>query len=452
MRRVIKVLLVAVALVATGAYLYRGQIGPYAAAVLPGDIAKSIGLSTAQADSAPVTKGGGGEGGPVAQGKRGGRGGGGGVAPVTAADAVVADMPVVLTAPGTVEAMATVSMRPRVDGQIVEVGFKEGDLVQANDVLFRLDDRLVRAQIKQVEATIMRDQASLRDAESILDRRESLFQKKYASEAATETARQQVEVLKASIEAGRAQLEAQKTQLDYLTIRAPITGRTGAVTGKLGAFVRSADTTALVTINQTKPISVSFALPQSSLDSLRAALSTKATAMVTVPLTKPIKTEGTLVFVDNQIEKQTGTVTAKVQVENGDEILWPGLAVGVELTVEVRRNMVAVPASSVLPSQRGLIAWVIGADERVSIRPVTLERTIGQTSYLAAGLKAGERVVTDGQSRLQEGTQVSIRDNRGTETTPGAVKGGGGGSKSKGGEQGGQKQDQTGERRSNGRS
>jgi multidrug efflux system membrane fusion protein len=332
-------------------------------------------------------------------------------------------MPVILSAPGTVEPIASVALKPRVDGQVVEVGFKEGDMVEAGALLYRLDDRLVRAQIKQVEAQIARDQASLKDAVSIAERRETLFQKKYASEAAAETARQNVEVLKASIAAGRALLEMQRTQLDYLTIRAPITGRTGSMNAKLGAFVRSADPTPLVTINQTKPISVAFALPQSTLRQLKDALARKAEATVGVKGAKPVSVKGVLSFVDNQIDRTTGTVTGKVTVENMDEVLWPGLAVVVDVTVETRKGLVAVPASAVLPAQQGMIVWVIGADRKVSVRPVVQERVISQTSYLSKGLNDGEQVVTDGQLRLVPGAVVAIRG------PAGAGKSAGGGEK-----------------------
>ena len=337
---------------------------------------------------------------------------GGGLAPVTAATATLADMPIILSAPGTVEPLATVAIKPRVDGQVIEVGFKEGDQVTAGDILYRLDDRLVKAQIKQAEAQIARDEASLKDAISIAERRETLFQKRYASEAAAETAKQNVEVLKASIAAGVAQLEAQKTQLDYLLIRAPITGRTGSITARLGTFVRSADPSPLVTINQTKPIAVAFALPQATLQQLKTAMATKSEARVTVPGAKPIIASGVLSFVDNQIDKATGTVTGKVIVVNDSESLWPGQAVTVDLTVETRRNIVAVPASAVLPAQQGMIVWVLGADNKVTVRPVVQERVIDQRAFLSSGLKEGERVVTDGQLRLSPGATVSVREGR----------------------------------------
>ena len=323
-------------------------------------------------------------------------------------------MPVILVAPGTVEPFANVAVKTRVDGQIVEVLFKEGDLVNENDILFRLDDRLVKAQIAQAEASIAKDQASLRDAEATLVRREALIGRKIVTEAALDQARYAVEGLKASIAAGMALLESQKTQLDYLTIRAPITGRTGSLSAKVGAMVRGVDAAAaLVTINQTKPIWVTFAVPQSELGALRRALAAKALADIKSPGgAKPTVVQGTIGFVDNQVDKQTGTITAKVIAENADEVLWPGLSVEVALTVELKPGMLAVPATAVLPAQQGMIAWVIGPDNKVAPRTVTVERIVGQTAYLSDGVKAGERVVTDGQIRLAPGATVNIEEPR----------------------------------------
>jgi len=331
-------------------------------------------------------------------------------APVTAATAAEANLPIILSAPGTVEPSATVALKPRVDGQIVEVGFKEGDFVKESQALFRLDDRLVKAQIRQAEANIARDQANLRDAEATFERRSALVKQKYATEASTETARHTVEGLKASIAAGQAMLDAQKTQLDYLIIRAPISGRTGNVNAKLGATVRTGDAVPLVTINQTKPIAVGFAVPQSELGAVRRALSANSPAEITIPGDKPVKVQGTISFVDNQVDKQTGTILAKLSVDNADEMLWPGLAVEVDLIVEVKPRMISVPASAVLPSQLGMLVWVIGTDNKVAPRPVTIERIVDQTAFLAKGLKAGERVVTDGQLRLAPGAAVTVRE------------------------------------------
>ena len=334
-------------------------------------------------------------------------------APVTAAAVVERDMPIILKAPGTVEPLANVAVRPRVDGQIVEVAFREGDLVKAGDVLFRLDDRIVKALIAQAEAAIARDQASLRDAEATLTRREALIERKIVSEAALDQARFAVEGLKASINAGKALLDSQRTQLDYLTIRAPITGRTGSLAAKLGATVRTADAQALVTINQTQPINVGFAVPQSELGALRRALASKAPAEVIVAdAGEPTMVRATIGFVDNQVDRTTGTVMAKVVADNGEEILWPGQSVEVALTVEVRQRMLSVPAAAVLPAQQGMIAWVIGPDSKVTPRVVTVARIVGQMAFLSGGVDVGERVVTDGQIRLAPGTRVNIEEPR----------------------------------------
>jgi membrane fusion protein, multidrug efflux system len=334
-------------------------------------------------------------------------------APVTAATVTVADMPVILTAPGTVEPLANVAVKTRVDGQIVEVLFKEGDMVKDGDVLFRLDDRLVKAQIAQAEASIAKDQASLRDAQATLARREALIDRKIVTEAALDQARYAVEGLKASIAAGQAMLETQKTQLDYLTIRAPITGRTGSLSAKVGAMVRGVDAAAaLVTINQTKPIWVTFALPQGELGALRRALNTKALADIAIPGGKRTIVQGTLGFVDNQVDKTTGTIMSRVIAANEDEALWPGLSVEVALTVELKPQMLSVPAAAVLPAQQGMIAWVIGPDNKVAPRTVTIERIVGQTAYLRDGVQAGERVVTDGQIRLAPGAAVTVEEPR----------------------------------------
>ncbi len=333
-------------------------------------------------------------------------------APVSAATVVERDMPVILSAPGTVDAMATVAIKPRVDGQITEVAFKEGDLVEDGSVLFRLDDRIAKAQISQAQAAIAKDEASLRDAEATLTRRQALIDKQVVSEAMLDQARYAVEGLKASISAGRAQLESQKTLLDYLTIRAPITGRTGGLLAKLGATVRSQDASPLVTINQTRPILVSFSLPQGDLQALRRAFSAKAQAAIYIPGRRQTPVRGTITFIDNQVDKQTGSILVKVQAENDDEALWPGQSVDVGLTVEVKPNMLSAPASAVLPAQQGMITWVIDAENKVTPRVVTVERIVDQTVFLASGVSAGDRVVTDGQLRLAPGATVVIEDQR----------------------------------------
>jgi multidrug efflux system membrane fusion protein len=260
--------------------------------------------------------------------------------------------------------------------------------------------------------------ASLRDAEATLARRQALIGKQIVSEAALDQARYAVEGLKASIAAGRAQLESQKTLLDYLTIRAPITGRTGSLTAKLGAAVRAQESAPLVTINQTRPILVSFAVPQGDLPALRRALATKATAAILLPGREGPSVQGTIAFIDNQVDRQTGSIMAKVVADNDDETLWPGQSVEVGLTVEVKQRMLSVPASAVQPAQQGMITWVIDDTNKVAPRVVTIERIVGQTVFLASGVAAGERVVTDGQLRLAPGASVVVEEPRRAPAAP----------------------------------
>jgi multidrug efflux system membrane fusion protein len=179
-------------------------------------------------------------------------------------------------------------------------------------------------------------------------------------------------------------------------------------------MVRGVDAAAaLVIINQTKPIWVTFAVPQSEIGALRRALATKALADINIRGgSKPTVVQGTIGLVDNQVDKTTGTITARVIAENADEVLWPGLSAEVALTVELKHGMLAVPATAVLPAQQGMIAWVIGPDNKVAPRTVTVERIVGQTAYLSDGVKAGERVVTDGQIRLAPGATVNIEEPR----------------------------------------
>jgi multidrug efflux system membrane fusion protein len=176
--------------------------------------------------------------------------------------------------------------------------------------------------------------------------------------------------------------------------------------------VRAQDSAALVTINQTRPITVSFSVPQTELGALKRALASKSVAEVTVTGSRPAKLTGRIGMVDNQVDKTTGTVQAKVTVENADETLWPGQAVELALTVETKPKVVSVPASAVLPAQQGMLVWVIGADNKVTPRPVAIDRIVGQTAFLQDGLKAGERVVTDGQLRLAPGFPVNVQEPR----------------------------------------
>jgi membrane fusion protein, multidrug efflux system len=177
--------------------------------------------------------------------------------------------------------------------------------------------------------------------------------------------------------------------------------------------VRSQDAAPMVTINQTRPILVAFSLPQRDLPAVRRALAARASAEVVVPGAQRTMVPATVAFVDNQVDRQTGAIALKVEAENAEEVLWPGQAVEVRLTVEVRPRVLSAPATAVLPAQQGMITWVIGPDSKVAPKVVTVERIVGQTVFLSGGVAAGDRVVTDGQIRLAPGTTVTIEEPRG---------------------------------------
>jgi multidrug efflux system membrane fusion protein len=330
--------------------------------------------------------------------------------PVRTAIVEARAMPVRVEVIGTVEPLAMVTVMPRIDGLIVGVGFTEGDFVKAGQELFRLDDRVARAQLAQAEANLLRDQAQLADAERILARNEALAERGFAAKATLDTARAAHEALKAAVAANEAQIRNLRTLLDYTVVRAPIEGRTGAQQFKLGSNVKANDS-ALVTINQTRPISVSFAVPQTELAAIRAAQANRPLPVrVTVHGSKPVTTEGTLSFIDNAVDQRTGTITLKATLVNRDEALWPGQFVDVSLLIDTVADVLAVPQPAVLVGQEGAFVFVVRSDRTVETRPVTVSRTVEGTSFVTRGLAKGERVVTDNQLRLAPGSPVSIED------------------------------------------
>lgn len=352
-----------------------------------------------------------------------GRGGGGGEAagaaaaeqgaqPVPVRTAVVEarEMPVRVDVIGTVEPLATVAVKSRIDGLIIEVGFAEGDFVNAGQVLFRLDDRAARAQLAQAEANLLRDQAQLADAARILARNEALAERGFAAKATLDTARAAHEALKAATAGGDAQIRNLRTLLDYTIVRAPIAGRTGAQAFKLGSNVKANEST-LVTINQTRPIAAAFAIPQTELAAIRAAQA-KRPLPVTVRVrgSRPVTAEGTLTFIDNAVDQTTGTITLKATLANRDEALWPGQFVDVSVLVSTVPDVAAVPAAAVLVGQDGAYVFVVGRERAAEARPVTVDRTVDGVAFVSRGLAVGERVVLSNQLRLKPGAPVLIED------------------------------------------
>jgi multidrug efflux system membrane fusion protein len=333
---------------------------------------------------------------------------------VVASVAEVLPTPIQVSAIGTVQSIATVIIKSRVDGQIADVHFEEGQDVKEGDLLFTLDNRSFQAQLAQAEAVLQRDRAQLERAQLELKRQTELAGRGVASAQKLEDAQMAEKVLQAAIRANEAAAENARVNLSYTTIRSPITGRTGSVNLKRGNVVKSNDTTTnavpLVTITQLRPVYVSFTIPERHLPDVRAALadSERLPAVVTMPSQPDKPITGTLTFVDNQVDAATGTIPLKATFPNDDIRLWPGQFVNVNLTLGIQAHAVVVPSPTIQIGQNGPYVFVIKEDSTVELRLVRIDRTVGNRTVVANGLNAGERVVVDGQLRLNNGSRVTI--------------------------------------------
>jgi multidrug efflux system membrane fusion protein len=336
------------------------------------------------------------------------------------AQLVVADIaaqsptPILVTAIGTVQSIATVMIKSRVDGEIAKVHFEEGQEVKEGDILFTLDDRAVRAQLQQAEATLERDRAQLERNRLEVTRQTELAHRGVASAQKLEDVTTSVAVAEATVRASEATAENARVNVNYTTIRAPITGRTGSVALKRGNVVKAVDTAPtvmpLVTITQLRPIYVALTVPEQYLADVRTAMAAgPVPVVVTVPSQPQSPIAGTLTFIDNQVDAATGTISLKAKFANNDDRLWPGQFVNITLTLGMQENAVVVPSSAIQVGPNGPYVFVIRQDSTVELRLVKPDRIVGGTTVVAGGMAAGERVVVDGQLRLGNGTRVTVQ-------------------------------------------
>ena len=318
-------------------------------------------------------------------------------------------VPIDLRVVGTVEPSATVAVRAQVGGELTAVHFTEGQEVKKNDLLFMIDPRPFEAQLHQVEANLAKDTAQAENAGAQVRRYRDLIGRGIATREQLDSISTTAAALQATVKADTAAVETARLQLQYATIRAPISGRTGALMVQPGNVVRTSDTTPLVVINQMSPIYVTFAVPESSLADLRryqAAGSLRVEAQV--PDAEAVAERGVISFVDNTVDRSTGTIKVKGTFQNADRRLWPGLFVNVVLTLKTEPHAVVVPARAVQEAQDGKYVYVVKADRTVESRPITVARTVGDHAVVATGLALGETVVTDGHLRLIAGTRVTV--------------------------------------------
>jgi membrane fusion protein, multidrug efflux system len=329
--------------------------------------------------------------------------------PVTAAPVVVKTVPVRLYAIGNVEAYTTVAVKARVDGQIIDVHFKEGDEVRRGDLLFQLDPRPFEALLRQAQANLLRDKALLDRAAAQDIRYQDLLKQNFISKDAYDQVRTNKETAAATIRADEAAIESAKLQLDYCTIRSPITGYAGKIMIQQGNLVKANDTNPLVTINQVVPVYTTFSVPEQYLSEIREE---QARGDLVVRANPPNSSRppvpGKLVFVDNSADVTTGTIRLQAQFANTDKALWPGQFVHVVVTVREQPNAIVIPTVSVQNGPKGQYVFVVKPDLTVEMRDIKVDRTDGETTIVASGLKPGEQVVTVGQLRLAPGSKVSL--------------------------------------------
>ncbi len=319
-------------------------------------------------------------------------------------------MPVLVEAVGTVQSIASIQIKPRLDSQIMSVKVAEGALVKEGDLLFELDQRALKAQLAQIEAQIRKDQAQLVQGKRDLSRAEDLLSKGAGTQVLRDTSLTAVKAAEAQLEADEASRTSVLTSLSFTEIRAPVSGRIGSIASKAGTIVRQSDNTvtnAMATINQVDPIYVSFAIPQIILPDLRAVMA-KGPVKVTAIVDEKIRQSGEMAFIENSVDPLTGTVTAKARIANANEGLWPGQFVKAELVLGIEPEAISVPAPAVQLGSQGPYVFVI-KDNVAEVRPIQIKRTQGGESVVGKGLSAGESVVVDGQLRLVNGAAVSAK-------------------------------------------
>jgi multidrug efflux system membrane fusion protein len=335
-------------------------------------------------------------------------GGAAAAVPVIADSVRRADVPVYLRGLGTVRAFNSVLLKSRVDGEIVRLDFAEGQEVHAGDVLVEVDPQPFEAVLAQAEAAKLKDQAQLDNARLDLNRATRLVASGAGTTQQLDTTHALVAQLEASIKADLAMINTAQIQLNYSRIRSPFDGRTGTRLVDVGNIVRASDTTGIVMINQIHPISVDFALPASTLSSIRARLKAGDVPVTAQDSNGNDLATGRLAVIDNQVNVATSTVHYKATFDNADERLWPGQFVDVRLELEVRRGVAAVPNTAILHGPEGAYVFVIGANNVVRKRPVKVGFANSVVTVVDSGLEVGERVVIDGQYRIQAGTAVEI--------------------------------------------
>ena len=337
--------------------------------------------------------------------------------PVSVATASREDVPIYLTGLGTVQALFTVGIHAQVDGKLQDVFFKEGQRVKKGDVLAKIDPRLYQAALDQAKARKAMDEAALIAAQKDLVRFQTLVLKNAETQQNLDLQQAKVDQTKASIDADVAAIETAQTNLDYTDVVAPSDGRMGVRLVDPGNIVHASDQGSIAILTQTQPTAVLFTLPAQTLDDVRDAMARGAVEVAAYDRDNVrLLNTGTLSTIDNLIDQATATYRLKAMFANEDEKLWPGEFVNARLHLETRKDVVVIPRFAVQRGPHGLFTWVVKQDNTVELRSIETSTTTGDRTIVVSGVNDGERVVTDGQYKLQTNAPVTITPPRSTAT------------------------------------
>ena len=322
-----------------------------------------------------------------------------------------ADFPVYLNGLGTVQPYRTVTVRCQVDGQVIKVEFRQGQMVNEGDLLVQIDPRPFQAALGMAQAKKAQDEANLKNAQLDLERYSQLAKQDYASRQQLDTQQAKVDTLNAQIKGDQASIDNAQTQLSYTTIRSPLTGKVGFRLIDPGNIVHATDQTGIVTIVKLQPISVVFTAPEENVGQINKALAAGTVPVIALSSdsTKTLA-QGRLALVDNKVDQASGTIQMKATFENKDNALWPGLSVATRLLIDTQRNVLVISNDAIQHGPNGLYSFVVGKDNKVEKRDIEVGDEGTSQSVVRKGLASGDRVVTTGQYRLTEGALVTPRN------------------------------------------
>ena len=330
--------------------------------------------------------------------------------PVGVATVQERDFPVYLTGLGSVLAFNTVALKTRIDGQITQVNFQEGQDVSVGQLLIQIDPRPYEVALQTAIANLQRDEAQLNNAKVQFERMKALYAGGVIAKQDLDTQEASFGQYEGTIAADKAAIESAKLNLVYTRITSPINGRIGLRQVDIGNYVQASATTPMVIITQLHPIAIDFTLPEDQLQAVRQRMN-EGTLEVDV-YSRDDQTKlstGKLLTIDNQIDQTTGTAKLKAVFENPDNNLWPNQFVNVHLLLETRKDALTMPASAIQRGPQGTFTYAVDANNTVQVKPVQIALTQGNTVVIASGLQAGDKVVTDGQEKLQPGSRVSVQ-------------------------------------------